>query len=235
MYAPRARFGVRYVTLRIRPAEGTAFHPLGERLSDDPAVERGKIHRVEALGDGTGLLLAEARGDVDRYREILRDSTHVREFSVVEAEGWWYAYNHFEGTPVTERMFEIREETRLAIERPIRVEADGSLVLTLVGPAAVIADQRPSDPVPYEIELLKTGPHHPEVDDLYLSLTERQREVLATAVGLGYYDDPRRATHADVADLVGIAPTTVGEHLRKVERRVFGRLVGSAGDRHTDA
>lgn len=42
-------------------------------------------------------------------------------------------------------------------------------------------------------------------------LTARQQEVLAVAVERGYYDDPRGATHADIADELGLAPATVGE------------------------
>jgi predicted DNA binding protein len=48
--------------------------------------------------------------------------------------------------------------------------------------------------------------------------------VLETAVDVGYYTNPREATHADIADELGIAATTVGEHLREIESRVFRPL-----------
>jgi len=50
--------------------------------------------------------------------------------------------------------------------------------------------------------------------------------VLVAAVEAGYYDTPRRATQEDVAAAVDCSPATAGEHLRKVERAVFGALVG---------
>lgn len=220
---------MRYATLRVRPAEGSAFHPLGAALAADPAVERGKIYRVDLLEDGSGLLLAEARGDVDRYRQILADSAHVQDFSVVEGDGWWYSYTRFDPTLVNERMLDIRYETALAMEMPIEVHPDGSMVLTLVGPEAAFAELAAGEDEGFDVEIVETGEHRPDLDDLFLSLTERQREVLQTAVGLGYYDDPRRATHADVADVIGISPGTVGEHLRKIEARVFTHLVGERG------
>ncbi|WP_244605387.1 helix-turn-helix domain-containing protein [Halorhabdus rudnickae] len=42
---------------------------------------------------------------------------------------------------------------------------------------------------------------------------------------MGYYSEPRQAFLEDVSGIVGIAPVTVGEHLRKVEQRVFSELV----------
>lgn len=216
---------MRYARLRVRPTAGEAFHPLGAALAADPSIERGDVHRIDLLEDGTGILLAEARGDVDRYREILADSEHVVDFSVVDGDGWWYSYTRFEPTAVTERMLAIRYDTGLAMEMPIETEADGSMLVTLVGPETAFVDALPSDDADFAVEIVETGAHHPDLDDLFLSLTARQREVLRAAVDLGYYENPRAATHRDVADAVDAAPSTVGEHLRKVERRVFARLV----------
>nr|WP_225335400.1 hypothetical protein [Halomicrobium urmianum] len=57
---------MRYVEMRVTPREGTAFHPLGERLAEDSDVIRGAIHQLDLLADGTAVMLAEARGDQDR-------------------------------------------------------------------------------------------------------------------------------------------------------------------------
>jgi len=219
---------MRYARLRFTPAEGQAFHPLGEALSREPAIERGDITTVELLGDGTAILLAEAEGDVDRYREILRESPHVYEFSVVESDGWWYSYTHFEPSGVNREMLRVRYELSLMMEMPIEVEPDGSMVVTLVGSpdAFARARDRGLDDDAYDVELLETGSYQPDLDDLYLSLTERQRDVLDAAVDLGYYETPRDVTHEEIARAVGLAPSTVGEHLQKIEAHVFGELTG---------
>jgi DNA-binding CsgD family transcriptional regulator len=47
------------------------------------------------------------------------------------------------------------------------------------------------------------------------ALTDRQREVLATAVACGYFAVPREATTADVAAELGVEPSTVREHLQR--------------------
>jgi predicted DNA binding protein len=119
----------------------------------------------------------------------------------------------------------VQYESELAMETPIEVEDDGSFVLTLVGPMAAFREATPTDTDAYTVEVLETGEHHPELGDLFLSLTERQREVLEAATDLGYYDNPRQATHEDIAAEVDASPSTVGEHLRKVEAQVFAHLV----------
>jgi predicted DNA binding protein len=45
--------------------------------------------------------------------------------------------------------------------------------------------------------------------------------VLEIALELGYYTVQREATHRDIADRLGLSVGTVGEHLQKIEPRVF--------------
>jgi len=217
---------MRYMTIRTIPAEGKALHPIGEELAEEPAVTRSKLHKVEVLDEKRGVMLSEERGDLDRYREALDRCEYVYEYTVVENEGWWYSYIIFEPTDVTHQLMETRYETEIMIQMPIEIEADGSMVGTLVGPEESFGQLPRADSDAFDLEVVETGTYHPDLDDLYLSLTERQREVLDVAVEVGYYENPRGATHRDIADAVDASPGTVGEHLRKIESRVFDQLVG---------
>ncbi|MDX1745970.1 MAG: helix-turn-helix domain-containing protein, partial [Halobacteriales archaeon] len=75
-----------------------------------------------------------------------------------------------------------------------------------------------------ELDVEQLTEYVPDVFTLQAGLTARQREILDTAVDIGYYDDPRRATVADVASELGINQSTASEHLRKLEARVFRTL-----------
>lgn len=218
---------MRYVTLRVTPTEGDAFHPVGETLASEPAIERGTIRRTDILEDGTVLVAGEMRGDIDRYRELMDEHEDVYDCSVAEGEGWWYTHLLFEPNETVEELVGGRYETELTIEMPIEVASDGSMVYTLVGPETAFDGVPTGDEGGYETEVLETGTHDPQFDDFFCSLTPRQREVLDAAVSEGYYRNPREATHADVASAVGVSPSTVGEHLRKIESRVFERLASS--------
>lgn len=57
------------------------------------------------------------------------------------------------------------------------------------------------------------------------AVTDRQREVLRTAHEMGYYEVPREVSIADIADDMGLDPSTVAEHLQRAERNVMHRLL----------
>lgn len=215
---------MRYVRVRAMPATGQSFHPLGEAVASEPTVKRGKLHRVEIMDDDRGIMLAELRGDLDSYLRIVEASEYVYDYRVVESDGWWYAYVVFEPNDVIHQLLRTRYETELMIQMPIEVESDGSMLGTLVGPEEAFREFPVTDSEEYSLEITEAGEYHPDLDDLYLSLTRRQREILDIAVERGYYDDPRQVTHADIASDVGTSASTVGEHLRKVESRVFQQL-----------
>ena len=55
-------------------------------------------------------------------------------------------------------------------------------------------------------------------------LTPKQKEVLALAVQRGYYEDGSEVTLKHLADEMGIARSTLGEHLKRVEVEVMKRV-----------
>lgn len=219
---------MRYVTVRVTPTEGRSFHPLGADLAAEPSIRRDAIHHVELLSDGTGAMLASARGDRGRYEEIMDASPYVLEFAVSGDDDRWLAYSHYEPTDLVREMMETRQAMELVIDMPIRVDEDGTFTVTYIGEEesfqALLAGGPSAEA--FDVELVETGDYDPETGTLLSGLTTRQQEVLEAAVELGYYDVPRTATQEEVAATVDAAATTVGEHLRKIESRVFGALVG---------
>ncbi|WP_415380265.1 helix-turn-helix domain-containing protein [Halosimplex sp. TS25] len=216
---------MRSVTVKASPADGDAFHPLGAAVSDEPAITPGPIHQLELIDGETGVSLSEIRDGIDRYSEILRDSPHVIEHTTTGADRG-FVYTHFELDDLTRRLMRYRRSSDLMVEMPIESAAEGGVVVTLVGEEQAFTDAFDAIPEGVTIEVVGTGSYDPGVRQLFGRLTARQREVLETAVRAGYYDDPRRATHADLAERLDVSPATVGEHLRKIESRVFSGFVG---------
>ena len=56
-------------------------------------------------------------------------------------------------------------------------------------------------------------------------LTEKQREVLELAVSRGDYEDGGEVTLKQLADELGIARSTTGEHLKRAESEVLKRAI----------
>jgi predicted DNA binding protein len=122
-------------------------------------------------------------------------------------------------------MIEARRESELMMQMPVEIGQDGSMQITYIGPADAFAATPTPDIDGVDFELLEMGEHHQDPSDGFAALTARQQKVLEAAVELGYYQNPREATHEDIADRIDRSPATVGEHLRKIESRVFSTFL----------
>lgn len=214
---------MRYVTLVVSP-EGEAFHPVGGRLARDPDVRREAIHRLDPMDDGTVVMLTETSGDLERYHEILADSPEVREFAV-SGEGEGYCYSRIEMNGMVEYLVGQQRELELVVDMPIEITEDGGQKLTLIGSEEAFQRVEYDPPDGVEMEIERMGKYHPESQRLLDGLTDRQREILRAAVEAGYYDQPRQTTHDELAERVDCSSATLGEHLQRIERSVFGALV----------
>ncbi|MEF8783509.1 MAG: helix-turn-helix domain-containing protein [Haloarculaceae archaeon] len=56
-------------------------------------------------------------------------------------------------------------------------------------------------------------------------LTDRQRDVIETAYGMGYFEYPRGANASEVAEALGIKPSTLAEHLAAAQSKLFEELL----------
>ena len=70
------------------------------------------------------------------------------------------------------------------------------------------------------VQTIKNDP-----DRDYDYLTEKQREVLELAVSRGYYEDGSEVTLKQLADELGIARSTIGEHLKRAESEVIKKTI----------
>jgi PAS domain S-box-containing protein len=64
-------------------------------------------------------------------------------------------------------------------------------------------------------------------NELFRSLTDRQREAITAAYQAGYFDWPRQSTAEEVAETLDIAAPTFHAHLRKAELQLFAGVFGS--------
>ncbi|NHX36504.1 MULTISPECIES: helix-turn-helix domain-containing protein [Halolamina] len=216
---------MRYLSVEMTPGDDGGFHPVGAKLREEPAITREAIHHIELLADETVLVFAEGSGDSDRYEAIMSESSLVDEY-LVSGVDRWMAVNQFEPSTETRRLLELERGSHVVIETPVPINADGSVRVTFVGSDSAFQDvfHRVDEELSLSFEIVETGSYDPDTDSLRRVLTTRQQEVLEAAVDVGFYNAPREATQRDVAERIGIAPTTAGEHLRKIEERVFDAL-----------
>jgi hypothetical protein len=59
-------------------------------------------------------------------------------------------------------------------------------------------------------------------------LTERQQEAVGMAHRMGYFDYPRQSNASEVADALGVAPSTFTEHLTAAQSKLLDAVLDTA-------
>lgn len=215
---------MRSVTGTIRPDKGF-FQPLDAALLEESGVRREAVHQLDRLADGTAVAVFEVSGDPDRVMELFEEHNEAIGHQATHRDGTVLFHSHFEPTPLVERLLDLREQYEFAIDMPMVFTVDGRLRVTLIAEDSTISEVFGSFPDSIRFEVERTGEYEAGSTRMFSPLTERQREVLRAAIDCGYYSEPREATHADIADTVGLTATTVGEHLRRIEATLMHEVV----------
>jgi len=216
---------MRYFDFTLTPDEG-AIHPVDELIATHPDVDREALVHLNALGDGTGVLLYRLRGDPEALVAGLEEHPDLLAHDLLDVQNdQFHLYVHLMPGEPGASLMELAHEYALIIQTPIEFTEQGGLSTTVVGTHEMLRRAMENLPESVAFSIEQVGQYTPSERDLLSMLTDRQQEVFRTAVELGYYEIPRHATHEDIADRLGCAPSTVDEHLRKAESRVLSALV----------
>ncbi|WP_276260828.1 helix-turn-helix domain-containing protein [Haloglomus litoreum] len=223
--ATREDAAMRYFDFTLTPEDGT-IHPVDALIAETPGVKREALMHVNALGDGTGVMLYRLRGEPDDLAAVLEESEEVLAYDMMNVRGErFHCYVHVPPGEPAGSLMTLAQRYALMIDTPLEFTDRGGLRTTLVGTHEMLRQALDQIPDDVQVTVEQVGQYTPERGDMLSMLTDRQLEVFRTAVDLGYYEIPRRATHEDIAENLGCAPSTVDEHLRKAESRVLSTLV----------
>lgn len=216
---------MRYFKLHLTPPDG-AFHPVDRVMAEKADVQREALLHLNLLQDGTGVALYLLRGAPDGLEAALADQQAALSYDVFNVDGGVFnVHLHFEPDSPATDLLRIAEEHKLIVDPPLEFTRNGGLLISVAGTQDAI--RRAAENLPESVgrvTLERMGEYDPERDSFVEALTMRQRDVLATAVELGYYSTPRAVTHEDIAEELDCSAGTVGEHLRKVEAKVLAEL-----------
>ncbi len=193
-------------------------------LTESPDIDAVETVNWNVRTPPAGFLL-RVRGDLGALRERLAADPEVTEhavFPVADRDG----YCVIEGRAPTESRALWEHFTRgsLMTVPPVEWNDDGSSTVTLVGTESDVQALVDGVPGDIRVDAERVGSGRIDRRTALDRLTDRQREAVAAAVDLGYYDTPRSATVADVATELDRAISTVGEHLQRAEAKVMTRL-----------
>jgi len=215
---------MRAVTFTLDQPDGSHF--VYRMFGADSELEREQIYQFNVLADETVILLGRLRGDLDEARRLLDDHTDVLGSNISSEESQHgLVYVHARPPPAMKQFLEIPRIHEVFFNFPIGSTSDGRLSVEMLGETNDVLREALAD-VPPELDatIERIGPYPDAGGHILGLLTDRQREVLDIALDLGYYEVPRQATHGDIAARLDRSVGTVGEHLQKIESRVFKHI-----------
>lgn len=216
---------MRYFDFTLTPDEGS-IHPVDTTIAEHTGVTREALLHINALGDGTGVMLYRLRGDAPPLQEVLTGIADVIAHDVLDVEGdVFHLYLHVRPGEPAGKLMALAQKYALIIDTPLAFTDRGGLRVTIVGTHDMLRRALEDLPEEIQISVEQVGQYSPEQPYLLSLLTERQAEVFQLAVEMGYYEIPRQTTHEKLANELDCAPSTIDEHLRKAESRVLSTLV----------
>lgn len=213
---------MKHVRVRLT-AKGreSEVHPMYGVLTGASFVERATALQWNYTGDALGMLHYIV-GDVDALEVAMREIPEVVGYEIVRIDDQsCYAYIRDTTTGPLREMFAPVTSGGLLVVPPVEYEPDGTVAFSIFGPNDQLQNAVSSVPDPVEVTIEAVGGLADVTTAVEAKLTDRQREIAETAVTMGYYDIPRTASQEDIADELRCAPSTIAEHLRKVESRMM--------------
>lgn len=212
---------MKYVRTRIRLSEVET--PL-MTLADTDGIETVRLLAGGVSDTDTPTYSLAIDGSPEQVRGVLETDDDVLAWEIAGTDqNEIYAYVQFRAPPAVSYFREQFTRDSLVVLLPARFHPDG-VELTVVGTQPDLSNAFETLPAEFGHTILEVGTYR---DESYRgrSLTDRQYEVLEIAYNLGYYDQPSRASHEDIAAKLECSSSTVGEHLRKAERQLVADVL----------
>lgn len=226
---------MRYVTLVLSPSDDAVQsshydeHYAGDVdpseiwLDGTHIATQEAIQYVNLLNDGTVVAVVQFRGDAKRFKSMEDEIPEILSCTVTGGETW-LAYMHYEPDELETTLYELVDTEAITVDWPV-VETSEGVQVTLFGEDEALQEMIADIPDELDLDLKRAGEYQPNMDDPSEQLTDRQKEILRTAIAMGYYDIPRGASQRELADELSISRGTIGEHLRRAEAKIIQSVV----------
>lgn len=201
-------------------------------VADAPYVTEARLRGWNLSGEESVTLLFEIEGDLDRFRADLTDVPEPVETDttpITDDRFYLLASLHVPEIPLFRNVLPVLSRQGLVVVEPV-VYRDGQVHARIVGDSSALQSMVADLPASIDVDVHSIGEYDTSRASPASRLSDRQREAVLTAFELGYYDHPRGATHADVAEEMGCAPNTASEHLQKAEAKLLEAVLESELD-----
>ena len=216
------------VTVHVEDDHAPEFFQV---LADSPAIAEARLVDWSMTADDQSTLLYTVEGDPAAVAERAADTPGIESVELSETmDGQTYVLVVMRPleTPLFGAIHRASTQAGLIVRKPI-VYRNGTMRAGVVGDASALQRALDAAPGGVDVRIDEIGRLRGRVDEPVAGLSDRQREAVAAALELGYYDQPRGATHEDVAAELGCAPPTASDHLQKAEASIVHAVMDQFG------
>jgi len=219
---------MKHIRISVRP-DLDRSPPFLEYLLDAPAVVEARAVDWNRGDAEISTHLYAVDGDAGPFEELAVETPGVESVTVSQTVGSTsYAVLELRDAEISIFGGAAKAIDRggLVVRRPL-VYRDGRITGHIVGDPTVLQTTIDETPPTVTVQIDAINQFPSAQIDPATALSDRQREALETALDLGYYDTPRKATHEDVAEELGCAPNTASQHLQKGEAKLVRNGIGT--------
>lgn len=214
------------VSYTISPTEG--YFDRGEITFWNAGVTLESIRSIEFVADGSVVIVYEVDGSASAVHEALdEDTDKLVEYTISEDSEPLIVQVWFHPDDPLETLLEVHQSFGVSVEFPIKYVSQNPSAIEIVetGPRDELRGRIEDTRGVADVDINYIHRYNPDSEQAFRELTDRQQEVLQTAVELGYYQIPRETTHQEIAEELGCSKSVVGQHLRRVEASLVGSVV----------
>lgn len=176
--------------------------------------------------EGTRSFLFHIEGPVEPYEPALESVSGVVEYELSPCpDESFYLYVQEELRDRDQQLIRAFRQPGVVGVLPVEYRADGTVRLTVVGPARRLQAAVEETPAEMGVEVVEIGQYGDRGLGPGSDLTDRQYEAVVAGVDAGYYETPREGSVEDVGERLDCAPGTAAELLRRAERSVMRDVV----------
>lgn len=211
------------------PSEAPQFFQL---VTESSHIEEARLLEWNPSTENSLTALYAIDGDATAFSREMGDSSVIVEFElslITENRFVVLVVGRPSEAPLFQRVIDAVTRMGLIVLTPV-VYREGEVRFRIVGEADVLQSMVEAMPSTFDIEVHAIGTFPDATTAPTVVLSERQQDAITAALDLGYYETPRRATHADIADRIGCAPNTATEHLQKAESKLIRAAMQNPGE-----
>jgi predicted DNA binding protein len=198
-------------------------------VSESGPVTELRVLDWNLTADDASTLLYAIDGAAMEFREAARDTAGIESVTLSDADsGTSYALLEARPTaiPFFETVVTAVARAGMILRRPI-VYRNNCSYAHVVGKSSPLQAMFDETADAIDVHVTEIGQFPCAAEDRSSRLTNRQREVIETALAMGYYEQPRKITHQDIAAELGCGLSTVTEHLQKSEDKLIRSAINN--------